>query len=133
MDNTIVMAIFLKDNKVLLEKRKAEEDNYAGVYAFPGGHAEEGEEIEDALQREMKEELNIQVKKYQLIGEFEDIDPTSQERYIFNVFLCKEWEGEIKDTAEEESIIWVELDEVNKLENVSEPVFDMIKKLKEVI
>jgi adenine-specific DNA glycosylase len=49
--------IFLKDGKILLRKRRDDEDNYAGLWDIPSGHVNKNESIEDALKREMKKEV----------------------------------------------------------------------------
>lgn len=42
-------------------------------YFFPGGHIELGEKAEEALIRELKEELNISIKKSLFIGTVENL------------------------------------------------------------
>jgi len=111
-------AVFIKDSKVLLEKRKEDEDNYAGLWALPGGHNRKGETLQGTLKREMKEELNIKVKKDKFIGKFKDKDTTSKELYEHNAFLCLEWEGKIKKTKEQKKIEWVELKNIQGLEKI---------------
>lgn len=51
-------AFILKDNKILLMKRIKDGVEY---FVFPGGSVEEGETLEEALIREMKEEFSIDV------------------------------------------------------------------------
>lgn len=63
-----VSAVIIKDNCVLLEKAK----KYEG-YCFPGGHVELGETSLEALVRECKEELQIIVKKANLLCALENI------------------------------------------------------------
>ena len=133
MKNVVANAVFVKDNKVLLEKRKKDEDNYAGLWSFPGGHREKTETIEEALHREMKEELKVTIVTHKAIGEFDDIDPTSKEPYYHHFFLCTKWIGEITETTEEEGIRWVELREIPKLGNVSKTTLNVLEKLKEEI
>lgn len=54
------------DNKrVLLAKRKNTGSN-DGEYELPGGHLEDGEDLFDAMIRESKEELNIDLKREDL-------------------------------------------------------------------
>ena len=56
--------IIIKDDKIalVLKKRGA----YTGKLDLPGGTIEHGERPEDTLKREIKEELNNEVKKYSL-------------------------------------------------------------------
>lgn len=57
-------ALILNDkNEVLLAKREI--DPFKGYWVLPGGHVEYKEKVEDALKREIKEELDkeIEIKK----------------------------------------------------------------------
>ena len=63
-----IRTIVRQGEKILLCWNK--EKNY---YFFPGGHLEFGEKIQDALFREMKEELNVKVKKIKFIGLVDNI------------------------------------------------------------
>ena len=62
----VVAAIIKKDNKILATQRGYGE--FEGLWEFPGGKIEEGETKEEALVREIKEELNadIIVEKFAL-------------------------------------------------------------------
>ena len=55
----VVAAIIIKENKVLATQRGYGE--FKGGWEFPGGKIEEGETAEQALKREIKEELNINI------------------------------------------------------------------------
>lgn len=56
-----VVAGFLeRDGKVLLVKRPSHKKR-GGLWEFPGGKIEEGESPEEALARELKEELGIEI------------------------------------------------------------------------
>ena len=129
MKNRVINAVFVKDKRVLLEKRKEEEDNYAGLWAFPGGHIEKGEKIEDALSREMKEELGVELGTVDFLGVIEDIDPTSKDPYEHHIFICKRWKGKLQDTKEEERIKWVDIDYVPHMRHVSKPTLDILEEL----
>jgi len=59
----LVRGVILKNNKVLFCKKKNK--NY---YFLPGGHLEFGESIEEALSREIKEELGVKIKNSSFIG-----------------------------------------------------------------
>lgn len=52
-------AAFIKDGKLLLTKRA--QDPFKGMWDLPGGYLVDGESPEDALRREMREELGVSV------------------------------------------------------------------------
>jgi 8-oxo-dGTP pyrophosphatase MutT (NUDIX family) len=54
-----VAFLLIRGNTVLAEKRKLTKKVVSGVIAMPGGHLEEGEPPEEALSRELCEELGI--------------------------------------------------------------------------
>ena len=61
--------IAINRNRILLMQR----DDYEwlrdpGKWALPGGQLEEGESFDDALVREIKEELSIELKEYKYLG-----------------------------------------------------------------
>ena len=57
----VVCAIFEKDGKILICRRKEGLKN-EGKWEFPGGKVIDGESMLKALRREIKEELNIDIK-----------------------------------------------------------------------
>lgn len=59
---TVVAALIEKDNKVLIAKRSTGDPNVFGKWEFPGGKVQEGENELEAIEREIKEEFEINVK-----------------------------------------------------------------------
>lgn len=57
-------AIIVPEGKILLCKRA--KDPFKGKWDLPGGYLEEKESPEDALRREMREELGIEIKSMKL-------------------------------------------------------------------
>ncbi|MEY2340966.1 (deoxy)nucleoside triphosphate pyrophosphohydrolase [Acidithiobacillus sp. IBUN Pt1247-S3] len=55
---TVTAAIVLKNRQVLLTRR-ASDQKLAGFWEFPGGKVEEGESLQECLQRELREELGV--------------------------------------------------------------------------
>ena len=62
--------VILKNRKILLVKRQI--PPFIGYWVIPGGHVNYGERVEEALKRELKEELGIPVKIKKLFGVYSD-------------------------------------------------------------
>lgn len=56
----VVAAIIKKDNKILIAKRGYGE--FKGMYEFPGGKIEQNEKPEEALKREILEEMKTHIE-----------------------------------------------------------------------
>jgi 8-oxo-dGTP diphosphatase len=102
MPKKFVVGVLCKNGKYLAEKRQAWEDYYAGKIIFPGGSINVGETAEDALLREMEEELRISVKEHHFVGEFVYEDQSTSQLYAIT-----DWEGE-PIPIEAEKLIWIE-------------------------
>ena len=61
---TVVAAIIRKNGKILITRR-FDNVHLPGLWEFPGGKVEEGESLETALQREIGEELGIQISVHE--------------------------------------------------------------------
>ncbi len=63
---TVVAALIEKDNKYLIAKRSTGSEEVLGKWEFPGGKLEPGETEENAIEREIKEEfeMDVEAQKY---------------------------------------------------------------------
>jgi 8-oxo-dGTP diphosphatase len=59
--NAAIAIVDRADGKILLCQRKAD-DHLGGYWEFPGGKVEDGESLEQALARELLEELDIEAR-----------------------------------------------------------------------
>ena len=77
-----VSVILKYNNKVLVGKRKGSHGD--GTWAFPGGHLEYSENIEECAKRELLEETNINVSTYTPInlGYTNDVFVKENKHYI---------------------------------------------------
>ena len=84
-----------------------------GKWEFPGGKVEKGETDQEALAREIKEELNIDVEVEELIDE--NYNEYSDKNINLKVYKCKYISGVINDT-EHQALKWMKSDEMNDLD-----------------
>lgn len=93
-----VSICILKKNKKLLFTKRPAKKYYGGFWEFPGGKLEANETFEDAVIRELKEELGIVAKQEDL--KTIDIVNHSYDNKTFiimNVFFLEKWLKQIKN------------------------------------
>ena len=59
---TVVAALIKKNNKYLIAKRSTGSKEVLGKWEFPGGKVEKNESEEEAIEREIKEEFEMDIK-----------------------------------------------------------------------
>ncbi|MGG6264892.1 A/G-specific adenine glycosylase [Leptolyngbya sp. AN03gr2] len=106
----IGVAVIWKDQKILIDRRKAE-GLLGGLWEFPGGKVEPGETIEHCIKREIQEELGIEIE----VGEhLITVDHTyTHFRVSLNVHHCQHVSGE-PQAIECDEIRWVTIDELSE-------------------
>lgn len=104
----ITAGIIMKNNKVLIGQRKFE-DKFGGKWEFPGGKLESFELPEDCIVRELKEELNIVVKKFEHFISY--IYEYALIRLVVHSFVILDFIGEM-ELNDHEIIKWVEINEL---------------------
>lgn len=97
----IVCACILKEKQVLIAKRST--DSYTGIWEFPGGKVEAGETLEEAITREIKEELDITCHKLKYLISIDD--NTKKIPLRVHAFTCQFLEDEIHPSAHSQ-ICW---------------------------
>ncbi len=83
-----------EDEILLLHREKAPE---AGCWSIPGGKVELFENIEDAIKREVKEELGIDIEIVELVGVTNHIVEDEGMHWIAPTFLTKIVGGQVKN------------------------------------
>lgn len=58
----VVAALIEKDNKVLIARRSTGDPNVLGKWEFPGGKVEQNEDELYAIEREIREEFELEIK-----------------------------------------------------------------------
>ena len=110
----LVAAVALTDidSRVLITKRP-ENKHMGGLWEFPGGKLENKEKAEDALIRELYEELNIKTWKSCLAPLTFSTYDYQDFNLILLLFVCRKWDGVITPN-EGQDIKWVYSRELNK-------------------
>lgn len=113
MNNRIHVAvgvIFSPDKKqVLISKRKSHQ-HLAGLWEFPGGKVEKGEDIHSALKRELYEELGIKVEKAMQLTTISYDYP--DKGVLLDVWQVNEWSDE-PESRENQELSWVNTNELS--------------------
>lgn len=87
--------IFNPEGKLFLQKRSMSKDIQPGRWdTSVGGHVDYGEEIEQAMLRESREELGVRDFKYEKIAQY--IFDSDREREMVNVFVTRDYTGPIE-------------------------------------
>lgn len=63
----VVACLIEKDNKVLIAKRSTGDPNVLGKWEFPGGKVKPDEDEKHAIEREIKEEFELDIKAKEYI------------------------------------------------------------------
>jgi 8-oxo-dGTP diphosphatase len=106
----VVAAIIKKDNLYLVAQRNR--DKHMGLkWEFPGGKVETNETLQEALTREIHEELNIDINIYEKLAEERYKD--SEINIVLHYFLCSIKDGTI-NLNEHEAIEWVDKTDFDK-------------------
>jgi mutator protein MutT len=87
----VAIAVICRDGSVLICQRKAD-DRFGGLWEFPGGKCEPGETPAQAVQREVMEELGIEVHPDSALAPIEHHYPKLSVR--LHPFLCHVIRGE---------------------------------------
>lgn len=96
-----------------------------GMWEFPGGKTEEGESPEDAIKREIAEELSLNIRVNKFLAEAHFLNRGRD--YILQAFDCEIISGKI-DLKEHSEYRWCPPSEL-KNSQFPQPDIDIIEKL----
>ena len=103
----VVAALIEKDGKILIAKRA--KGKYENMWEFPGGKVEFGETEETAIEREIKEEFDIEIKAFKFIKN--NVHDYPDITIDLRLYLCKYVSGEIK-LSEHKEYKWIDRQEI---------------------
>lgn len=121
-------AIMINSKKQMLVVQK----NHSDICISPGGKLENGESQEEALRRELNEELGASIKSAKYFKSFYSNNPGhDKDKAIVIHAYFTEWEGDIVPQNEITKTIWVNSEESKEL-NLADVLKKIIPELKEL-
>ncbi len=126
---SVVAAMLCKGNKVFIARRPGNKLP-ALVWEFPGGKIEKGETLQQALQRELREELGIETKIADFVAQNIHVyDFAKVTINLFKAYLINE-NDTITDN-EHVATAWVNVDELDNYEfaQADIPLIPSVKKM----
>ena len=100
----VAVALVDPDGRVLIARRP-EGKPLAGLWEFPGGKLEPGERPEEALIRELHEELGILVKAACLAPLTFASHAYDDFHLLMPLYVCRKWEGFVQ-SCEGQALKW---------------------------
>jgi 8-oxo-dGTP diphosphatase len=116
----VAVALIDKDGRILLAQRPPNK-SMAGLWEFPGGKVEDGENPEDALIRELNEELGIDTWGSCLAPLSFASHSYEEFHLLMPLFACRKWTG-TPMAIEGQVLKWVSK---NDLKNYAMPPADI--------
>ncbi|MDD2234538.1 MAG: 8-oxo-dGTP diphosphatase MutT [Desulfitobacteriaceae bacterium] len=124
----VTAAIIIKDNKILITQR-ASGQNLAGKWEFPGGKIEPGENPQQCLQREIREELDVDIEVSDFFAE--SIHTYQSGTIKLMAFWCRWLSGDF-NLQVHSKLAWVNRHEIS-LYDFAPADIPLVEKLKEVM
>lgn len=109
---SVVAVIVDSEDQVLLTRRSV--PPFQGEWVMPGGKIDLGEPIVEALKREVREEVGLEVEVGKLIDIFEHVTPGSDNyHFIIIYYLCTPLYCDVDHNRDEvEEALWVKRSEL---------------------
>lgn len=117
--------IYIKDKKILCARSKKKD-----VFYIPGGKRERGEDDKEALIREIKEELGINLvpESLNLVNGFEGPAHGRPEDVILKMTCYSgDFKGEISPDSEVEEVTWLTYKDKDKTTPMGRIIFNWLK------
>lgn len=124
-----VVAAVIRDQGAFLACRRASHKTLAGKWEFPGGKVEAGESDYEALTREIKEELNVDVQ----VGELVSISRTGsgQQEIAMYSYIAHLIASKPTSSSDHDELRWVTQAELGTMDwaELDIPVIEALSKL----
>lgn len=124
----VAVGVVLDENRRVLITRRATGSHQGGLWEFPGGKVEPGESLEQALARELREELGIEpVRTSPLLEVSHDY---GDKRVLLDVHVVWEFTGRALG-LENQPLAWVSCEALSqyRFPAANVPIVDAIRAL----
>ena len=129
MKLVLVVAVALVDaDKRILLAQRPEGKQLAGLWEFPGGKLDPGERPEQALIRELREELGIEVQEACLAPLTFASHAYPEFHLLMPLYVCRRWEG-VPRAMEGQKLAWARINELRNypMPPADEPLIPMLR------
>jgi 8-oxo-dGTP diphosphatase len=109
----VVGGIIVDENKILIAQRSNQKDHPL-KWEFPGGKIQENENPIEALKREIKEELSIDIKKSKFLLDYQ-YDYQDIKKIHLYFYKIDEYVGKVKN-IEHNQLLWIQRNHLEKLD-----------------
>ena len=124
----VAVGVIFNDAKDILISKRSADSHQGGLWEFPGGKIEDGETLEQALSRELKEELGITLRKNTPLLQVRH--DYSDKAVLLDVCVVWEFEGEARG-MEGQAWRWVAVQDLAKYSfpAANEPIVEAVNVL----
>ena len=126
-----VGAIVIKENKILLIKRNKEPGK--GKWAIPGGSLKLGETLQEATEREVREETGLTIKAKEPVYTFDLIERDHQGQirfhYVIVDLMAEMIGGELRPSDDVVDARWLPPEDVESV-GVTENTMEFLRKIR---
>lgn len=107
----VAVAIIYDAQQKILITQRAKHSPSGGLWEFPGGKLEHNETPEAALIREIKEEIDLDVLHYELMGQINE--QRTEHLFSLYVFWVHQFNGQAKCLESQADMLWVPAHELH--------------------
>ena len=107
----------MKGDKILALKRSPDDYSRPNFWDLPGGNLEFGEDVDECIRREIKEETSLDVDDIKPLHIISELDSKKNVFWVEIGYTCKYNSGEVKLSHEHTECKWETKDEFLKLKS----------------